>query len=190
MAFSILVEQIHRDSAVQFDAIDVLAEMGDKDAIEPLFGLMQSATFPPLARRAARALAKLGDEGVARLIHQMLEDSSAFQRSVAAYGLGEAKDNKSLKALIKALGDNESAVRKEAAASLGGQRREQLAVDPLIALLHDENAEVLYNAIGSLGEIRDRSALEPLEKLLNDEDKAIREIALWAIRNITGANDI
>jgi len=89
--------------------------------------------------------------------------------------LGEIRDEKAIKALVRTLKDQVVVVRQEAAEALGRIGRVQ-SIDPLItALKKDEALEVRAQAAEALGEIGNTRAVLSLITALGDPNSHVRE---------------
>jgi hypothetical protein len=131
------------------------------------------------AKAASMALVRVGTVAVEPLT-DLLRDSYAYARRVAAGALGEIGDARAVEPLIGLLRDRAADVRRMAALALGkiGDAR---AVEPLIGLLRDPDADVRQGAVEALDKIGG-PAVEPLIGLLQDAD--MRWVAAWILGEI------
>ncbi len=157
-----------------------LAQLGDKQAVEPLLRLMRATKEENVRRSALRALGVLKATEATEELLGLLKDKSAHQiiRANAVFALGEIADPRSVPALVEALYQEKA--RFFAHAGLALVRIGEPAVDLLVKTMNgenpdakritEENPEVLEGALESnaakvLGDIGSPSAVEPLLKL-------------------------
>lgn len=130
----------------------------------------------------SRAALKLGKEGGARAVEQLLEalkDEDWRVGQQAADELGAIGDARAVGPLMEALEDD--AVRGAAAVALGriGDAR---AVEPLVEALEDEDMrDIAAEALGRIGDVR---AMEPLLEALKDERREVQDAAAEALEQI------
>jgi HEAT repeat protein len=97
--------------------------------------------------------------------------------------LAEAKDDRTLGALIKSLDDVDRNVRRTAAASIANLGN-LAGADPLIKHLSDPSAEVRAALVDALVKLQAKSALSAVKSLANDEDPNVRAHAERAIKRL------
>jgi len=131
-------------------AVEILGEIGDKAAVDPLIKLLQDENNG-VRSNSIIALVLIGKASVKPLI-KALKDGNWQVRWNAAEALGELGDKTAARALIKTLNDENFLVKKTAAASLGNIGDEN-AVEPLKNLLNDEDIEVSTAALRALNKI-------------------------------------
>jgi HEAT repeat protein len=172
------------DSSIRYGAANVLGEIGDSRAVEPLIRTLSDANSS-VRSRAAWALGKIGDPRAAGPLIQALNDSDSWVKLLAASALSEIGDTTAVDPLIRDLNSTNSSVRKDAAWALGaiGDPR---AVDPLILALKDEDSYVRDAAAVSLGAIGDPRALDPLIAALEDKGPSVRSISAISLGGIGG----
>lgn len=138
-------------SDTRADAAEVLGDIGDKRAVEPLIDALRDADYT-VQWSAAEALGKIGDKRAVEPLITTLKTGDEYLRKRAAEALGDIGDKRAVEPLINALKDEDESVRSSAAEALGniGDVR---AVEPLIDALKDEDWYVQYNAAKALGEI-------------------------------------
>lgn len=162
------------------DAIDALAKIGDRRAVEPLIGLLDS---PDCVGRAAHALAVINDYRAVEPLFARLKDSTgAYNGSIMA-ALGDFKSDKALEAIIPALKDPEWVIRYCAALAIGANgggwcvhhpieyrrpraKGREAAVLPLIEALKDTVPGVRQEVMYALAAIGDRRAIMPLFEIM------------------------
>jgi HEAT repeat protein len=108
----VIISALSEEYAVRLNAINILGDLGDARAVEPLVQVLLEDTNDYLRSLAAVALGKIGDSGaVEPLIQALLEDESNGVRSNAAKALGEIGDARAVEALTQALDDESASVR-------------------------------------------------------------------------------
>ena len=154
------------------EIINILGEIGDVAAIEPLIGVLKREDFI-LKVVTSKALRKIGEPAVEPLIH-LLEDKSLYTRQKAANILGKLADKRAVNPLITLLGNRqvderrkkgEDLVRAEAAAALGNIGDER-ALGPLREAIEEDMLLVGLRAAASLVKLGDREALKILHNIL------------------------
>ncbi|MGB2727119.1 MAG: HEAT repeat domain-containing protein [Halobacteriota archaeon] len=183
---SVIISALINDksSGTRADAAEVLGEIGDERAVEPLINALRDADYT-VQRGAAEALGKIGDKKAVEPLITTLKTEDEYLRERAAEALGEIGDKKAVEPLINALKDEDESVRSSATEALG-QIGDARAVEPLIDALKDEDWYVRCNAAEALGEIGDKRAIEPLTAALNDKDEYVRSSAETALEKIRG----
>jgi HEAT repeat protein len=144
----------HSNSYLREWAAEVLGELGDARAIDPLVEALvdpgDSDRADPMAvrRAAATALAKLGEVDF-RALGGIDDPTHGLRR------LAESGDPRLLRPLLWRLRDaRDSGVRVDAAAALG-RLDDPRAVRPLIAATRDGDREVRSQAYEALGELNE-----------------------------------
>jgi HEAT repeat protein len=171
---------------VRATALEVLAEMGDRDAVPALIDALRDP-HEEVRKLAALALGRLRD---LRAVEPLLlaassgEGSTWFQGEVMR-ALAQLGDPRALPAVLRAREAADPFVRKCAAEALGRLGDSQV-VPALIEMLADPAREVRLAALNSLATRRDARALEDLVPVLQDEAEDIREAAA---DTITAIND-
>jgi len=131
---------------------------------------------PRLRRKIRQNIAILLDAGIDSLeaawAYILDEDANVKTQSVACWALGQIRDKRSVRILLKALESKGKEICWEAAKSIGliGSRH---VVRPLIAiLLKDEDLNRRMAAAYTLGQLQDTRAVVPLLRiLLNRKEK-------------------
>lgn len=162
------------DSAVIMSTSWALGQLGDERAVEPLIAALYNENIQ-VRETIIKALVKIGIEKVlGPLIATLISTPDWRVRESAVKLLGELKDARALKVLIKALRDSDNHVRKSAAHALG-QLGDTQAVEPLITTLSDNDKYVRARAAHALGRLVDFRAIEPLIAALKDDEWNVRE---------------
>lgn len=199
------------DREFRFFAIQILSELQDNRAVEPLISLLQD---PQVGWVAARALGELGDpEAVMPLINAIQTCGPGRCRPFIV-ALGKIGDHQAIQVLIEHLSDLPDWVCNdvaEALAALGGAVKEPLleclksaeqnlreraaialgymglpdGIDLLkLALRTSPSVYIRSGAAGSLGMIQDPSALDSLILAIEDPATGVRKEAVKAIKRI------
>lgn len=155
-----------------------LGQIQDPRAIEPLAALLKDERYL-VRREAGRALSKMGEPAIAKLI-ELLHGAPAPVREVAAEALGAADSPRAVEALIQAIGDSNENVIRAAVRALG-QTKSDRAVGPLLALLASEPLGALAaEALAQLGQ----PAVPGLMAALKDSRPTVRALAARALGEI------
>ncbi|HYR86514.1 MAG TPA: HEAT repeat domain-containing protein [Terriglobia bacterium] len=161
-AVDALTARLHDpDKTVRNAAAEVLGEIRDTRAIEPLRQLMDGEPDEAVRRTAAYALARIGTPMAFEPLRAALGDSSDDVRRIAADGIGSLRDSRALDTLVEVLRDSSPAVRRIAASALGGigDRR---ALEPLLGALDDPEQAVVDAAANSLAAFGGAELVDPL----------------------------
>lgn len=134
--FDVLVEALS-DPELRFRAASALAQLGKKEALEPLRKVFRGWFLPHFDRtQLAGALARLGDtEGVEHLFKRLTK-RWAMDRPMAVELLGEVRAAGAKEKLLQILADKDDTARGTAARSLG-RLGDLTAEPPLTALIQD-----------------------------------------------------
>jgi hypothetical protein len=186
MTFTIAVHitpsHLERDSA----AITALAKAGNREAVEPLIGLLADGRAR-VRREAVAALTVIKDERALQPLIHRLEDDDTGVRQHAAFALGEAGSKEAAEALIAGLKSDDGDFQTICAYALG-KIKDHRAVQPLIAALEaTPYAKVKTHAAMALGEIGDRSSVQPLTACLKDIDQNVRAMATVSLMKLLSA---
>jgi HEAT repeat protein len=132
---------------VRASAAQVLGNIADRRAVEPLLALLSDAYV--IRKSAVEALGKLGDaRAVVPLIAELNNPQSDI-RKPAAEALGKIGDTRAVDPLIAALKDPDREVHHAAIGALG-EIMDRRSVEPLIAALTDNTYEVRKSAAEGL----------------------------------------
>jgi|WetSurSiteA1Bulk_404760.scaffolds.fasta_scaffold01384_8 HEAT repeat protein len=183
------------DIRVRINCVMLLREIGDKRAVEPLIEMLQfhsddvAVDSIRLRLESATALGRIRDPLAGPALINALRDTSPQVRERAALALQELGPAVADQ-LIKVLMDENLNVRVNAARILG-EIKDAGSVEPLIQALlvdMDEDKSWLFRveAAKALGKIKDPRAIESLNMLLSDRVSYVRDMAAWAINEISG----
>jgi HEAT repeat protein len=168
----------HNDPDIVYHAVEALGEIGDTGAVEPLINLLKHEEMSGVRWKTAESLAKIGTPSVGPLI-SVLQNPDSDVRWNAAIALGETRDPRAVRPLIRQLSDTDRFVKSRVAHALG--MIGEPAVHPLIQTLHDGDGNQRWGAAIALGGIRDPAAVEPLILALADKYENVRAEAAAAL---------
>jgi HEAT repeat protein len=151
-------------------AISYLSKVGGKRVEKAFIAYLSNRTDPSYDTRILKTLGTMRSKDSVGLLIPLLNERSETANA-AAKALGEIRDPRAIKPLIKALDGN----NKESAADALGKFGERQAVEPLIKLLKEENWPLREAVARALSNIRDDRAIEPLIELLNDKSSFVKE---------------
>ncbi len=137
--------------------------------------------------RAVRELHGLDDEAaIEDLAIVLAQESDSKVRRLAAFGLGDAGDEKALAALIPALSDKDRSVRFQAIhglAKIGGEE----AAEALATALSDHDPAVRLQTVLALQRIGDVGTVGALTKVLGDDkDPVVRRVTVRTLERMGG----
>ena len=116
--FKILNFLDDQDKDVRSKAAWVLGEIGDSEAVQPLFDLFMVDKNNDVKGSAAKALGKIGTSKVVDLLHVATHDKDWYIKQNAAEILGIIGNNSSIEPLEKLLDDDNPFVQKSAQEAL------------------------------------------------------------------------
>jgi HEAT repeat protein len=191
-----LISQLNNEDVnIRIIAAMLLGEIKDKRAVEPLIGVLnfraeqQQLDAEKLRIEAVSALGEIGDVRAIQPLIAVFKDSSPRVREHAARAL-KKMGALAVGPLNKALMDQDMDTEVNAAMILGdiGDPR---SVEPLIQSMlvnagEDRAWSFRLEAAKALGKIKDPRALDPLKLLLQDKVSPVRDMAQWAIGQISG----
>jgi len=187
------------DMNARIKATMILGDIKDNRAIEPLIDALKYKSEAPgqestiLRVEAAKALGTIKDARAAGPLIEALSVEDMRVRESAAVALRQI-GKPAVEPLIASLKSNSMSVKLSAAMILG-DLKDNSAVEPLIQELlldsYDETSWVFraafrFEAARALGKIKDPRATEVLKTMLNDDVTSVRDIAEWALNEITG----
>lgn len=176
--FDVLVEALS-DPELRFRGAAALAQLGKKEAVEPLRRVFRGWFLPQFDRtQFAGALALLGDaEGVEHLFKRITK-RYAMDRPMAVELLGEVRAPGAKEKLLLILADREDTARGTAARALG--RLGDLTVEPpLTALLTDASVpdDLKLDAAEGLLMLGSESGRERVKQTRLTDTEASAELA-------------
>jgi HEAT repeat protein len=192
LAVAPLIDSLQRgDIHTWVPAVEILGELGDSRAAEPLI-LALNHKSRALRAEAAKALGKIKDPRAVPPLIGILRDDDHGVRTIAAHSL-EAIGEPAIEPLIETLRDDDIHVRVSAVIILGNLR-DPRAVEPLMEALYTEAREHKSWALRtelarSLGKIKDPRGADALNMVIGDKDTEVRETAEWALQQIEGDTD-
>jgi HEAT repeat protein len=159
----LLIERLQHPSVEQRATIvDLLGELEDKRAVEPLIPLLRDPV-PAVQLAALNALVRFRDHKTAEPLMQLLSLPDEKIRERAVFGLGELHVQFAVPALIILLTTAASPrLRWEIVVALGKLGSSE-AVPALIDVLQDEDVSISGSAVNALRQIGDVRAIAPLE---------------------------
>jgi HEAT repeat protein len=191
---------------VRGGAVEALAKIGDKSAVQPLLKLLEDTAEPVLAGDricdlAARALLSIGTSEARSTVKKWRETplgksfkETSTKRTIPQVEAEPASrpSNDPLMELLFDLHDQEWGKREETAKKLREYARNlkgkdaSLDVQRLIGATQDEDWVVRWAASDALAWIGDRSAVPHIMRLLDDNNWTVR---IGAIRNLIELKD-
>jgi HEAT repeat protein len=176
--FDVLVEALD-DADLRFRAAAALAQLGKKEAIEPLKRIFSGWFLPAFDKtQVAGALASLGDaEGIAHLFKRAGRKWT-MDRPMAVELLGEVRAPGAKERLLEILNDPNDPARGTAARSLG--RLGDLTAEPALAALLNENSaldDLRLDAAEGLLLLGSESARDRVKALQLKDHEASAELA-------------
>lgn len=187
-AFEPLCRALTHDSEeVRTGAADVLREMGDPRAIEPLAAAFAEWQNLSEAKHAIWALEKFGDRGLAALA-QAARGKSAEVRIEVAKRLHDRSVPETSDVLTAWLGDPSDEVRYWAASALGKAKDPRATEALLGAFRADASRHVRGTAACSLGQIGEPIAVHALLKAFSDPTCDIKASVTWALSEVGSEN--
>ena len=173
------------DSAIRKNVSEVLGEINDPRAINPLIELLEDENHE--VQMASRwSLIKMGGQAVEPLIRAVRRGGSTIRRN-ASEALGEIKDSRAVGSCIAALKDRDSEVRL--AAKIALEKFKDFAVKPLIAAMKDGDSHVQLAAKWILVNIGD-SAIDALIDAMKSDDSFNRRNAAEVLGEVRDPHSI
>ena len=167
---------------VRIDAIEALAELQSKEAIDPLAALFSDPDLF-IAHKAIEAVASMEDPRVEKHMLGVLGFKTAEARTTAATTLGRLKSEAAAEPLIAALGDEQVSVVAAAATALG-QIGNPEAIGPLAKKVDDRSFSIRMASVTSLGQLGGTEAAKGLEPAMGDHSDKVRSAAVEALIGI------
>lgn len=142
---------------------------------------------PSVRMKATSELQKRYDHKVKEAFIALLKDEDSDIRLKAAAALGERKEPEGIDALIYILQNDENEWKRFSAADFLRRAYTPRALKALVPALKDKSGYVRDNvAIMLKHNIKSPALVEPLIGALKENDRFVREIAIEALKNITG----
>jgi HEAT repeat protein len=168
-------------------AINALSKKGDAETIQLLISLLKEETSTQFREGACGILGKLEAKEAVDILIECLNDPDDGVIYYAALALGDIRDAKAVKPIIRELKRKQSnpIFRTELIIALGNIG-DDLAVVPLINVLrNDEDKFVRHNAALALGKLKNKKALGPLTEIARIEmNTQLYYLAISAIDKI------
>ena len=123
-----------------------------------------------IAKGQWEELAKMGDEGVHRLIESLRHEDGPIPWG-PIWALQRIGDSRVTDVLIAALQDKDAWIRRDATRALG-ELRDARSVEPLLAAMRDENVWVRRDAAEALGKIGE-TAVSTLLRAYEDQKREV-----------------
>lgn len=180
---------------VRARALEIMGEIGGKEALKILVDVVINGENEVLKSSAAKAIAWADEAALRNLLEKiegekiegaswvlveyllkMVKSEDKNLRMNAAIALGRMGDERGADALIETLNDTSPKVRSAAATALGmiGDER---ATDPLLTLLEDNNIKVRRAALEALNDLSiTEKHVDKIKNCLKDQDPRIREL--------------
>ena len=175
--------------------IKLLADLGDRRAIEPLLSLLLGMRYPTGAANEEREELRLAVTAALGRLYPLgeltrLGNPNPLVRAESAEALGYLRDKRTIDPLMTALWDQDAEVRVAVAKALGELASDseaapaldevKRAITPLLIALRDKEASVRVAVALALGEMGRLPAsevsriIEPLASKLSDEEPEVR----------------
>jgi HEAT repeat protein len=160
-------------------AIYALGKISDPSEIHPLIDVLGNEEIGWLA---AKALVNIGPPAVTPLLEALFSENRTV-RLYATYALGEIRDPKAGRGLLKVLQDPDPLVGDtavEAVVRIGDRG----AIPAVSQLLASEDPRVRRRALDVLGRLGDASLVPSVASFLADPDLAVAKSAILALGNL------
>lgn len=163
-------------------AANVLGEIGDKRAVEPLLDALKSNTNDEYVKKAAaEALGKIKTEQAVQPLIAALFNAQQSVSSSAAEALGSIGDSRAVEPLLELL---EHRNNSDVILALG-KLKDSRSTSPLLRLLNNRDQYIRRNAVVALGNISDRMAIDGLIGLLeSEEEEFVIETTITSLEKI------
>jgi len=160
-------------------ALYALGKISDPKEVRPLVEVLDSEEIGWLA---AGALVNIGEPALQPLLEALFSESRGV-RLYATYALGEIRDPRAVRGVLRMLQDPEPLVQDTAAEALVtiGDRS---VIPPVSHLLTSPRPRVRQRALDVLGRLGDDSLTATISSMINDPDREVVKSAITALGNI------
>jgi HEAT repeat protein len=160
-----------KDVILRNIAVEIIADIGDTSAVEPLMDLLKDEEEVVLLRaQTAYILGRLGDKRAFYLLEYILNTEDTQISSMAALGLGLLGDEEAVPALIPYLKDEDMIMRVRSGRALT-ELDAQGAFDYYLELLNNDPEENVRGLAALwLGNLKDPHATEDLIRALEEAE--------------------
>lgn len=169
------------EEAVRIAALEHLPFYDDDGRSVTVLADALARDTPRARAAAARALARVDDNGAVALLLAALRDHDPWVRYFSARSLGERRDGGKLPELAEAAeGDTAQPVRIAALGAIGS-RGVPVPTGPLVRSAADENPEIAAAALLALGRLGGDAALHVLRDAARNPDARRRTAAIGGL---------
>lgn len=188
-----LIKALHdNDATVARNAATALGFLGDKDAVEPLIGLLKHEN-PQVRLYSVLALGRLGDErSLLPMLSLLRDDHDKKIRATIIMALGFFTNPKLLPVIMKfGLSDADPRVRASAVESISRLDPPlESVMEPLRKLLDDDNNRVAANTCLALWKAGDLSVMDHIIRLVKHHEKFHRASGAYVLGKIANAEAV
>lgn len=176
------------DPGVRSSAAEVLGEIKDDRAIEPLIAALEDEVNY-VREEAVKALEIFEDKRAVEPLIIALRFNDSYEEIIEALNsidrdwTSSAAAKKAVPLFMEMLKSRQIKQRREAALMLG-KIKDNIAVEALMLTLKDEDEKVRDLTVKALSEIKDTRIVEPLILNLKNEDRNLRESAARILGNL------
>jgi HEAT repeat protein/energy-coupling factor transporter ATP-binding protein EcfA2 len=182
------VLRFSENSGLKSHAISALHRYGDREDILSLLKKALKNSHQDVRQRAAKSLARPGNEGAVGQLLELLERGDSSDHQSAIFALGSIGSEKAYDALLRVFQDN---VEDLSIRNLAIWALTQIDVRRTLELLtehlkHIKDRDLLKEIIIALGKSSEPKAVELLLEVLiqNDEDSMIQNHTLYALGQV------
>lgn len=167
-------------------ACDALGKLADPDGVAMLL-MMTGHDELKVRLSAIHALGAIGDARAAGALGLLLRQPALAMPCAVA--IGRIKSADALPALIRVVTERAHASEViEKAFWAVGEIHSPSAVTALLPMLDDADPRIALWAADALGRIGDERAAEPLLDALRRDEQEVKEMAAWALQQLSGIN--
>ena len=169
----------HEKTLVRTAVADLLGELGDKRAIEPLLAALDDRS---IRASVTKALAKLADKRTEKSLRALLNDREYSVRIWAAVALVKLGEDEMLEQ-IKPLAKSKEVVDRRLAISALGETREPKVFETVRDALQDDDYFVRREAVIALSKIGNDQAMDAIVPLMKDhsQERYVRSAVIEAL---------